>query len=292
MYGVGEHMILVTGATGKVGRNVVEELREAGVAVRALAREPAAAEFDARAGVDVEVMRGDLTDPRSLVPALRGVDAVFLLWPFLTTKAAPPVLEVIGEHTRRIVYLSSQGVRDDGAVQADPINAFHAEMERLIERSGLERTVLRPTGFASNALGWAEQIRERDVVRQPFGDLARPLIHERDIAAVAARALAQPGHRGRTYVLTGPRSLTTREQTDAIAEAIGRPLAFEEMPMEEARASMLAQGLPAEVADGMLAAHAEMMRSPEPVNRKVEELTGAPARTFREWAADHADEFR
>ncbi|MGP4000755.1 NAD(P)H-binding protein [Streptomyces sp. 8N706] len=281
-------MILVIGATGNVGRNVVSELREADIAVRALARDPAAA----RLPVGVDVVRGDLSDPDSLEEALRDVDAVFLVWPFLNADAAPPVLDVIGKHARRIVYLSSEGVREDTDEQGEPITGFHAAMERLIERSGLEWTFLRPTGFATNDLGWAEQIRQGDIVRQPFGALSRPLIHERDIAAVAARTLVEDGHTGRKYVLTGPRSLTTWEQVDTIAKALGRPLRFEEIPPDAARKAMIAQGWPPEIVDGILGAHAHMVTHPEPVNRVVEEITGVPARAFVEWAEDHADDFR
>ncbi|MET8681119.1 NAD(P)H-binding protein [Streptomyces sp. NPDC004647] len=281
-------MILVTGATGNVGRAVVSQLREAGVPVRALVRDPAKA-ADLPDGV--EVVRGDLAEPASLEPALTGVDAVFLVWPFLTAEAAPPVLAAIVKHTRRIVYLSSAGVHD-GVEPSDPINLFHSEIERLIRETRLEWTFLRPTGFASNDLGWAGQIRDSGVVRVPFGSLSRPLIHEADIAAVAAHALAEDGHAGARYVLTGPRSLTTEEQVDAIGKAIGRPLRFEEISRESARTAMLADGWPAEFADGMLDANAHMVEDPEPVTKTVEELTGAPARSFREWAEDHADAFR
>ncbi|WP_432095514.1 SDR family oxidoreductase [Streptomyces sp. bgisy100] len=281
-------MILVIGATGTVGRHVVSELREGGFAVRALARNPDAA----RLPRGVDVVRGDLSDPPSLDAALRGVDAVFLTWPFLNADGAPPVVDRIRKHTRRVVYLSSEGVRDDRDDQEDPITGFHAAMERLIESSGLEWTFLRPTGFASNDLGWAEQIRTDGVVRQPYASLARPLIHERDIAAVAARVLVEDGHTGRRYVLTGPRALTTREQVDAIAMTIGRPLGFEEIPPAAAREAMLARGWPPEVADGALDAHARMMSRPEPINRVVEEITEVPARAFAEWAEDHADDFR
>lgn len=126
--------ILVTGATGNVGRQVVSRLRHAGAVVRAMTRNPNSAKLPE----DVEVVRADLTDAGTLDAALNGVESVFLVWPFITAEAAPAVLDVVSEHTRRVVYLSSMSVRDDVEEQADPISAFHADMERLIEESGPE----------------------------------------------------------------------------------------------------------------------------------------------------------
>jgi uncharacterized protein YbjT (DUF2867 family) len=192
--------ILVTGGTGNVGRHVVSHLQDAGATVRALTRNPGSAGLPD----GVEVVRGDLSAPATLATCLDGVEAVFLVWPFLTAKAAPALLQAVGKHARRIVYLSSMSVRDDRERQADPISAFHADIERLIEHCGLEWTFVRPSGFATNTLLWAPQIRADGVVRWPYGAARRSLIHERDIAAVAARALADDGHGAKKYIVTGP----------------------------------------------------------------------------------------
>ncbi|MFD8530587.1 NAD(P)H-binding protein [Streptosporangium canum] len=281
-------MILVTGATGNVGRQVVSQLRDAGAAVRALVRDPSSAGLPE----EVDVVRGDLSAPDTLEAALDGVESVFLVWPFFTADGAPAVLDVVGRHARRIVYLSSAGVREDVERQSDPINQFHADVERLIERSGLEWTFLRAGGFATNALAWAPEIREGGVVRAPFGAATRSLIHERDIAAVAVRVLTGDGHGGAKHHLTGPELLSTVEQVRAVGEAAGRPARFEEIPVEEARRQMLASGWPASVVDGIFDAHAGMVSEPERITSTVEEITGVPARTFRQWAADHAGDFR
>lgn len=283
-------MILVTGATGKVGGQVVSQLLGRGAAFRALTRDPGAARLPA----GVEAVAGDLSDPGSLDAALDGVDTVFLVWPFLTTGTAPGVLERVGKHARRIVYLSMLGAQERTDGPTDPITAFHGGMERLIERSGLEWTFLQPVGFASNTLGWAEQVRADSVVRDLNGALARPLIHERDIAAAAVRVLTDgpdAGHAGAAYVLTGPALVTQAEQAHAIGEAIGRPVRFEEMTVAEKRQQMLAW-LPPSGVDAVLTAWAGMAGSSEPVTSTVEELTGTAPRTFREWAADHAADFR
>lgn len=219
-----------------------------------------------------------------------GIETGFLVWPFLTTEAAPAVLDVIERHAHRIVYLSSSGVNDDAERQTDPINQLHAGMERLIEASGLEWTILRSNTVASNARGWAEQIRTVGVVRGP--DIApTAVIHERDIAAVAVLALTDAKHAGAKYVLTGPQVLSRAEQVHTIGEAIGRPLRFEKVPAQVARQQMLADGRPPALVEALLASAETRPRSGL-ITSTVEEITGAPARTFREWAIDHAGDFR
>ncbi|GAA3076245.1 NAD(P)H-binding protein [Streptosporangium carneum] len=282
-------MILVTGATGKVGRSLVSQLNDAGVAVRALARTPETADLPD----GVEVAQGDLSTPDTLDKALDGVDSVFLVWPGLPAEFAPPVLDVVGGHARRLVYLSSHGVPDDDVErETDPITGFHTAVERAVQRTGLEWTFLRAGGFASNTLGWAAQIRADGVVRWPYGEAGRSLIHEQDIAAVAVRALTDDGHAGAKHHLTGPQTLTQVEQVRVIGEVIGRPLRWEEVAPEAARERMLAEGWPPAFVDGALDAWAGMVTRPEAVSPAVEEITGAPARTFREWVTDHAASFR
>ncbi|MFC7816959.1 NAD(P)H-binding protein [Streptomyces sp. NPDC057367] len=278
--------VLVTGATGNVGRQVVVQLLATGTAVRALVRDPESAGLPET----VKVVGGDLSESDTLEGALTGSDTVFLIWPFLTAEGAPAVLEAIARHARRIVYLSSSGVNEDAERQTDPINQLHADMERLIEESGLEWTVLRSNTIASNARGWAEQIRTTHVVRGP--DIAATaVIHERDIAAVAVHALTDDGHAGAIHVLTGPQVLSRAEQVHTIGEAIGRPTRFEKVPVQVARQQMLADGRPPALVEALLAS-AETRSESNLITSTVEEITGAPARTFRSWAEDHADDFR
>ncbi|MGN9840639.1 NAD(P)H-binding protein [Nonomuraea sp. H19] len=276
--------ILVTGSTGNVGRQVIARLVAVDRPVRALVRRRL------RLPAGVEGVEGDLSRPDTLERALAGVETVFLIWPFLTTEGAAAVLDVIGRQVRRVVYLSSSGVRDDAERQADPINQLHADMEGLIEKSGLQWTFLRADTIASNTRGWAEQIRTAGVVRGP--DIAATaVIDPRDIAAVAVRVLIDDGHAGATHVLTGPEVVSRAEQVQAIGEAIGRPLRFEKVPVDLARERMLADGRPPALVEALLAGAGTRPRS-ELVTSTVEEITGAPARAFREWAADHAGDFR
>jgi uncharacterized protein YbjT (DUF2867 family) len=276
---------LVTGATGHVGRVLVSLLRDGGLPVRALARHPDTA--DLPDGVDV--VRGDLSDPATLDAALTGVASVFLLWPFLTAEGAPAVVDAIARHARHVVYLSAMSVSDDREPAG---NGFWGEVEHLLERSGVEWTFLRAGGFATNTLGWADQIRTEGVVRWPYGAAARSLIHERDIAAVAARALTGAGHAGAKYVLTGPAAITQAEQARVIGEVTGHPVRWEELPPERARRQLLDMFGDPDFVDGGLAYWAGLVDRPEPVTDTVREVTGEPARTFRQWAVDHRDEFR
>lgn len=283
--------ILVIGATGNIGREVLAQLPATGARVRALVRNPGSAGLPPH----VEVVRGDLTLAGGLDGCLDGIDAVFLVW-CAPPAAVAPALELIAKHTRRIVFLSSPYKTAhpffQGA-QPNPVAALHAEIERLIEASGRQWTFLRPGMFAANArFWWAPLIRAGgDVVRWPH--LAAPTapIHERDIAAVAVRALCDDGHAGAEYVLTGPQSLTQFEQISTIGGVIGRSLRPEEISPEAARMELLSL-MPASVVNMLLDAWAAAIGQPALVTSTVAEITGGPARTFRDWAADHAAEFR
>jgi uncharacterized protein YbjT (DUF2867 family) len=280
--------ILVVGATGSVGRHVVEMLRSVGVPPRALARRPETAGLPS----DVEVIAGDLTVPESLERALDGVEAVFLLW------TAPPataeaVVGRIAARARRIVLLSSPHQTPHPFFQQpNPLARFHAELDRLVTSAGAEWTILRPGMFASNTIGWwAASIRQGDVVRWPYAEAETAPIDERDIAAVAARALLDGGHAGGDYVITGPASLTQMQQVGVIGDALGRRLRFEELSPDEFRTAT-AGVWPERVVDMLLAAWRATIGHRAYVTSRVAEVTGTPARTFHEWARDHADDFR
>ena len=276
-------MIVVTGGTGRVGQQVVAQLRERNLKVRVVSRRPG----QPQAGV--ETAAADLADPASLEPALRGADALFLLWPFtsaeLTATLAPQVAKLAARHVTRIVYLSAQPA-------AERPGSFWALTERAIEDSGAAWTFLRPAGFASNTLMWADQIRAGDVVRWPFGAAARTLIDERDIAAVAVRALTGDGHAGARYLLSGPAVLTQAEQLAAIGRALGRDLTWEELPRAQAQQALTAAWGDPGFAASALDTWERFVTHPEVVTSTVRDLTGVPARTFADWAAANAGAFR
>lgn len=280
--------VLVIGGTGTVGRQVVSRLAGTSVQVRALVRNPNATRFPPQ----VEVVRGDLTLPETLDPCLDGMDTVFLVWT-APAAAVAPALERIANHARRIVYLSAPlKTAHPLFQQPNPLRVMFEQIERLIETSGLQWTFMRPGMFAANALSWwAPQIRAGDVVRWPY--LAAPTapVDERDIAAVAVRALCEEGHGGAEYVLTGPQSLSQFEQVSTIGRVIGRSLRIEEISPEEARRELLTIG-PLPAVNMLLNAWAAAITQPAHVTSTVAEVTGAPPHTFLDWATDNAAEFR
>jgi uncharacterized protein YbjT (DUF2867 family) len=201
-------------------------------------------------------------------------------------------MELLAKHARRIVFLSSAAIQDELPVQTNPIGKIHLEIEEQIKKTGLDWTFLRPGAFAANALTWwAPQLRAGEVVRWPYGAAAWAPIHERDIAAVAVHALTEDGHAGKKYLLTGGELLTQVEQLHVIGEATGRTLQYEELTPDAARQQM-STFLPPFVVDRLLDLWATMVEEPAPVNRTVEELTGAAPRAFHQWALEHAEDFR
>lgn len=280
--------VLVTGATGRIGRRVVDQLVETGVPVRALTRRPA--EADLPSGVDV--VAGDLAVPESLDAAVQGVGAVFLVWT-LPVATAPAVIDRLASSVRRVVLLTSPHQTPHPFFQQpNPGAALHAALERLIAESGLASTMIRPGMFASNVIHWwSGPIRNGEAVRWPYGAAETAPVDERDIAAVVARALCEDGHAGGDYVLTGPESLTQAEQVRRIGTAIGREVPFHELSPEEFRRET-ADSWPRPVREMLLAAWEATLGRPAYVTSTVQDVLGAPARTFAQWASDHAAHFR
>ncbi len=280
--------VLVTGATGRVGRLVVDQLLAAGVRVRALTRRPT----EAGLPTAVEVALGDLTVPESLDAVLQGVGAVFLVWTAPPT-TAQAVAARLAAHAERVVFLSSPHQTPHPFFQQpNPMALLHAEIERLIAAVGLASTIIRPGMFASNTLHWwAAQIRDNGVVRWPYGAAETAPIDERDIASVAARALHEDGHVGGDYTLTGPESLSQEEQVRTIGDAIGCRIQFKELSPEDFRCET-AGTWPTPVVDMLLAAWKATLGRPAFVTSTVSDVLGSPARTFRQWAVDHAAAFR
>lgn len=280
--------VLVTGATGRIGRIVIDQLLDAGVPVRALTRRPEAA---ATLPATVEVFTGDLTEPDSLDPALNGVGAVFLVWT-APPQTAAQVVAHLAAHVRRVVFLSSPHQTPHPFFQQpNPMAALHADIERLIAATGLESTIIRPGMLASNSLAWwAPTIRTGEVVRWPHGTAETAPVDDRDVAAVAARTLQQDRYIAGDYVLTGPESLTQAAQVGLIGDALGRRIAFEEMTPDEFRT--LSQGTaPSSVIDMLLAAWSAAVGQPAHVTTAVRDILGTAPRTFHQWAADHASAF-
>ncbi|QSB14371.1 NAD(P)H-binding protein [Natronosporangium hydrolyticum] len=280
--------ILVTGATGNVGRGVVDELQQAGADVRALTRRPEQANLPA----GVEVVRGDLADPKTLIPALAGVARLYLFPHPETAQEVVDLAKAAG--VAQIVVLSSAL-----ADQEDPEDETgNRPVELAAQRSGLAWTLVRPGEFAANWLDYAPDIRATREVRRPFGSAVSRPTHEADIAAVAATVLlADPAsHAGQIYTFGGPEALTVAEQVHILGTAIGEPVRFVELTPEQARQAWLdpAEGITHEVVDWLLDLYGSAANGPEQVGASdaVERVTGRKPRTFLEWATDHAAAFR
>ncbi|MGW0809149.1 NAD(P)H-binding protein [Nonomuraea sp. NPDC002799] len=270
---------LVTGATGTVGRLVVEELLAAGQQVRALTRNPAKAVLPE----GVQVVAGDLAEPDSLAGVFEGVTGVHFI-NFAGDDYAPlpdgaRLVELaVKAGVRRVTVL---GGRADGA------------LEQALAATDLEWTLLHPVEFMSNTLRWwADTVRTQGVIKEPFGDRVSALVHERDIAAVAATVLVEGGHGGRTYTLTGPEAITLREKVAILGAAIGKDVEFVELTVDEARAKWLADGMGEQTVEFLIGALGETPEVGYTVVPTVREVTGRDARGFAQWAAENADAFR
>jgi uncharacterized protein YbjT (DUF2867 family) len=279
--------VLVTGATGNIGREVVAQLSAAGGDVRAMSRRPDIAGLPH----GVTAVRGDLSQPDTLDACLDGVEAVFLVWQLPLAPFAP-ALQRIASRAQSVVLLTSpHRTPHPFYQQPNALRRVHAGIEQLIEQSALRWTFLRPSPFAINSVfWWAPQIRSGNVVRWNYATAATAPIHEHDVAAVAVRALRDEGHAATEYVLTGPESLTQREQVEMIGDVIGRPLQYEELSPAAARQYMGTR-MPPAITDMLLTAYAAATDRPALVTSTVADVTGDPARSFRQWAADHAAAF-
>ncbi|MFD6891179.1 NAD(P)H-binding protein [Streptomyces sp. NPDC059957] len=273
-------MIVITGATGNVGSELVRILAAAGERVTAVSR---------RAPQDAlpegaRHHRADLAEPQSLRPALAGARALFLL---VAGEDPRAVLETAAEAgVRRVVLLSSQGVGTRPAQYGHP-----AAFEEAVRRSGLEWTVLRSGGLDSNAFAWAESIRTHRTAAAPFGDVGLPTVDPADVAEVAAAVLRGSGHAGNTYDLTGPAPVTPRERAEAIAGAIGEPVRFVEQSPEEARAQMLTF-MPEPAVEGTLAILGSPVAAERAVSPAVERILGRAPRSFAAWSDRSVAAFR
>jgi uncharacterized protein YbjT (DUF2867 family) len=279
-------MIVVTGATGNVGRPLVRALVTAGEQVTAVSRGISARDMPAGIRPGVRHHQADVAQPKSLAPALDGADALFLLTSGDFVSAGGSVGDVLdvarAGGIRRVVLLSSQGV----ATGSHP-----STLEDPLTQSDLEWTLLRPGGFDSNTLQWAEMARTQRTVAAPFGDVALPTIDPADIAEVAAVALRDAGHDGSAYELTGPAPISPRQQAMAIADALGEPVRFVEQSRAEARAQML-RFMPEPVVEATLDILGTPKAAEQRVSPDVERIIGRPARTFAEWVARNVAAFK
>jgi uncharacterized protein YbjT (DUF2867 family) len=277
-------MLLIGGATGTVGGEVVRNALEVGESVRALTRNPAAVAADAAPGV--EYVAGDLNDPDSIAPLAAGVSGAFLLSGYADMPGLLAVFRAAG--VPRVVLLS--GSSADGGDPSNAISAYQMASEADVRASGLPWTILRPHAFHSNALRWLPQLRAGDVITAEFADVATSGIDPYDIGAVAVRALLSDAHEGQAYRLTGPEALRPADRVRILGEVLGRDLTFVAESDEDARARMEAE-MPVEYVDAFFAFYVQGTLDESRVYPTVSDVLGRPPRTFEQWALDHASAF-
>ncbi|MFD0023934.1 NAD(P)H-binding protein [Streptomyces sp. NPDC058382] len=275
--------ILVTGVRGQVGSAVLRALLDAGLPVRAASRRPG----DAPPVEGAPAVRFDQSDPHTLPEALAGVRKVFLY-------AEPEGVEGFTEAARKagvehVVLLSSLSAEPGHG--DNPIARAHLTVEQALDASGIDRTFIRPGGFASNALQWAGPIRAARRLELAYPQAHSEPVHERDMAEVSVRALLDDAHRGATYRITGPESLSQQRQVELIADVLGEPVHVARISPEEYRAALL-RHLPAPIADTVISYQAGQDGTPQPTHDDVRAVLGRPAIGFARWAADHAADFR
>lgn len=275
--------VLVTGATGKVGRHLVRHLLTNGHNVRALTRRPDVAGLPA----EVDLRLGDPSQPDAVADAARGADAAFWNWMGFDATGAAESLSALASEVEHVVYLSAAQLQH-GTRGVMP--GVWADVEDAVKATGTDWTFLRAGGFAANTFGWAEAIRAGEPVLMPYPDAVRSSVHEADIAEVALRCLVEPLHRGLAYEITGPEQLTQRQEAEAIGEAVGQPVVVRQQDADEAREQYAAWSGRA-FAEATLGYYATLVADPERVSGDVERVTGRRASSFAQWAADHREDF-
>lgn len=270
--------IVVTGATGNVGRPLVAHLVAAGAHVRAVTRSPDTAGFpDAVEAVG------------SVVDALRGAAAVFLNSRALGDGMADVVARCARAGVTKLVALSAINANDDDAAQPSRSRGDrNREAEQYAVESGLAWVSLRPSVFASNFIGmWAAQIRSGDVIAGPYAAASAAPVADSDISAVAARALLTDDLVGRRIPITGPQALTNSELVEIIGTVLRRPLHYRETTPESVRQRFVGLGFPAEFGTAYITMLAQTLDVPALVTHEVEKILGRPPLTFAQWVSSN-----
>lgn len=285
-------MIVVTGATGNVGRPLIDLLRQSGAQVRGITRNPQQSSAEK---APVKFVEADPSRPATMVSALRGATGLFIN-PMAVQSAVDGLLALAkSSGVRRVVALSATNLDDDPSEQPSRLRGVnHQAMEESLARSGIEWVALRISALAANSIPlWAAQIRSSDTVFGTYAASASSPIHERDVAAVAVRALQSDALVHKRVALTGPQSLTQSQMIGVLAEALGRPLRYAEISPQQAKRAMMERGFafPEELIDRLHALLAKGVKQPAFVNGEVESILGRPALSFAQWAIDHLNEF-
>ncbi len=280
-------MILVTGATGHIGKELIPLLLETGQSIRVLVRdERKAAHLDPC----IERAIGDLNDPESLASAMRGVNKVFLVT-FETQQDVNVIDAAKRAGIQHIVKLSTL----EATEHKIKVGKWHYEREELIRASGLDWTFLRPGMFMSNSIDWwSESIKRQGSVFFPGGKKGKVApVDSRDVAKVAALALTQPGHSGQAYELTGSELFTIGEMVQVISSALGKPIQYTDIPPIAAKLFMLKSGMDKALVNVLMEMLASLRRNEGAVvTDTVQRVIGHPPRTFEVWCRENIKTFQ
>jgi uncharacterized protein YbjT (DUF2867 family) len=280
-------MILVTGATGQVGSQLIPQLLERNVPVRALTRDPGKL---AHWGNRIETIASSFDQPDTLLAAMQGVERMFLMSAGVGAGQVEAAMQAAKQAgVRHVVFLSSMGADDPTLL----IGKWHHDREAAIRASGLAWTFLRPGYFMSNTFMWVETIKTQGAVYVPGSQGQFAPIDPQDIAAVAAVALTQPGHGGQIYELTGPELMTTGEQVEILARVLDKPLRYVDVPPDAAREEMIKSGMPAIFVEAMTQLFTRMREGRGAIKTDTfEQVVGRKPRTFAAWCRDHIAAFQ
>ena len=283
--------LLITGATGMIGSLLADALVDRGVEFTVMLRPGGSGDrFAGKPGVSST--EGDFDDPASLRRALEGVDRAFLLTNSTERTEAQQIAFVEAAQAQRVgqvVYLSQLA-----ADQQSPVRflRYHGAVEAALRNSTVGWTFVRPNLILQAYIPFAPMIAQ-GALQAPIGDAAVSVVDARDIAAVAAAALAEEGHVGKTYTITGPAAVTHAEIANSLGNAIGRPVRFESIPPEAFIAALTGVGMPNWQAEGLAEDYAHYERGEaSAVSPDVAQVTGTSARSLRDFAHDYSDAFR
>ncbi len=279
-------MILITGATGHIGKELIPLLLESGQPLRVFVRdERKVAHLDPH----IERVAGDLNDPASLISAMQGVDQIFLVT-FETRQDVHVLAAAKGAGVQHIVKLSTL----EAAHPNIKIGQWHAEREELIRASGLDWTFLRPGMFMSNTIDWwSDSIKGQGAVYFPGGKGKVAPVDPADVAAVAALALTHSGHSRQAYELTGPELLTMREMVQIISRTLAKPLQYTDIPPIAARLWMLKSGMDKTLVNALMEMLASLRKNQGAIcTETVRQVTGREPRSFEAWCKNHIGAFQ
>jgi len=285
-----EDLVLVTGATGNTGSALLQELNARGARVRAMVRSPT--DEPRLAGTAAATVVANFDDPASLARALEGVTRAYLVTPSTPHAEMQQVQfaeQAVAAGVKHLVKLSQFAADETSPVR---FLRYHAAVERRIRELGISFTFLRPNLYFQGLLAFQSMIATQGQFVAPVGDARVSAVDVRDIAAVASRALTESGHERRTYTITGPRAVTHSEMASAIGEAIGRRVAFVDVPSDAFAGALKAAGIPAWQVDGLVEDYAHYSRGEAgTISPHVREVTGADPRDVGEFARDYARAF-